>query len=176
MNNKSPKTGIYLAVAISMMFCLILAAGMFFFYEEGNQPKEYQSDDSPGAVAYNYLLALAEKDFNRAYGYLSPDLPGYPVDVDEFLAELEDRELLPSYEIDPCVYIEAVGVNEGQAEVELRMQFYDPCLKGWWLEVENLSQTPGQIRLEQVGEDWVIVDADDWFFFSNCWADVSHCE
>ena len=176
MNNKSPKTGIFLAVAISMIFCLTLAAGMFFFYKEGNQPKEYQSDDGPGAVAYNYLLALAEKDFNRAYGYLSPDLPGYPPDVDQFILELEERELLPAYEIDPCVYLIKVDQDQDFAKVELRMQYYDPCLKGWWLEVENLSQTPGRIELERIEDSWQIVGGDDWFFFHSCWSDPNQCE
>jgi hypothetical protein len=173
---KSPKTGLILAGIISLIFCLTLAAGLYFFYQEGKQVKDYQAEDRPEGVAYNYLMALVKKDFARAYGYVSPDLSGYPLDVDDFLAELEDQGLLPAYEIDPCVYTEGVKTDGDQAEVELRVQYYDPCLKGWWLEIENLTQTPGQLTLKQVGESWMIIDADDWFFFSNCWVDVSHCE
>lgn len=172
----SPKTGLILAGIISMLICLTLGAGWFFFYQEGKQQKDYQADGSPEAAAFNYLMALAKKDFIRAYGYLSPDLAGFPADVDIFLAELEDRGLLPAYEIDPCVYIEDANINEDQAEVELRMQYYDPCLKGWWLEIENLTQTPGHLMLRQIGESWMIVDADDGFFFSNCWTDLDDCK
>ena len=173
---KSPKTGLILAGIVSLVFCLTLGAGLFFFFLEGKQPKEFRTDDSPEAAAYNYLMGLVKEDFDRAYKYLSPQLPGYPVDMDQFLSELKDRELLPSYEIDPCVYIESVSLDGNQAEVDLRVQYYDPCLKGWWLEIENLTQTPGQLTLKQVGESWMIIDADDWFFFSSCWVDVSQCE
>jgi len=173
---ESPKTGLILVGIIIILFCFTLGAGLYFFYQEGKQPKAYQAEDSPEDIAYNYLMALVKKDFDRAYGYLSPDLPGYPEDIDAFLIALEDRELLPAYEINPCVYVEGVNAEQDQALVNLRMQYYDPCLKGWWLEIENLSQTPGQLTLEQVGESWLIVDADDWFFFSNCWLDKYQCE
>jgi hypothetical protein len=171
-----PKTGMILAGIISIIFCLTLAAGWYFFYQEGKQPKDYQAEDKPAGIAYNYLLALVDGDFQRAYGYLSPELPGYPSSSETFRIELEERELLPAYEIDPCVYVEEVTLNQDQAVVQLRMQYYDPCLKGWWLEIENLSQTPGKIYLEEIGGSWMIMDADDWFFFSNCWQDLNDCE
>ena len=170
------RIGLILAGIVSILFCITLVAGLFFFYQEGKQLKDYQVEDSPEAVAYNYLMALQKKNFSKAYDYLSPDLPGYPADLDQFIADLNDQELLPAYEIDPCVYIEEVKEQQDHTEVELRMQYYDPCLKGWWLEIENLSQTPGQLKLVQIGDNWKIVDANDWFFFSNCWADMSQCE
>jgi hypothetical protein len=173
---KSPKTGLILAGIISLVFCLTLTAGLFFFYQEGKQPKDYLTEDRPGGVAFNYLTALVKKDFTRAHSYLSTELPAYPNDEEDFLTTLEEQELLPAYEIDPCVYVEGVKLDGDQAEVELRMQYYDPCLQGWWLEIENLSQTPGKFYLELVEDSWMIVDADDRFFFSNCWSDLNDCK
>jgi hypothetical protein len=39
----------------------------------------YQVEGTPESVAHNYLLALQKEDYQRAYGYLSPTLKGYPV-------------------------------------------------------------------------------------------------
>ena len=44
----------------------------------------YQPENSPTGVAHNYLLALQQKDYERAYGYLSTSLPGYPANSREF--------------------------------------------------------------------------------------------
>jgi hypothetical protein len=159
-----------------MLSFLTLAAGLFFFYKEGNQQKGYQEGDRPEAAAYNYLMALARKDFSLAYVYLSPSLPGFPVNLDAFIGDLEEGDLLPAYEIDPCVYVENTDVFQGHATIDLRLQYYDPCLKGWWLEIQNLSQTPGQLKLVQEGGNWKIIGADDWFFFDKCWSDLSICE
>src|SRR3972149_1468711 len=54
----------------------------------------YQSEDTPQGVAHNYLLALQERDYERAFGYLSPDLAGSPQRGDEFAGDLKQ---FPSY-------------------------------------------------------------------------------
>ena len=163
-------------IGIGVLLCATLVVGLVAFFALTNRPKGYQSGDSPEATAYNYLMALVKKDYRRAYGYLSPTLPQYPEDLDIFIRDLEQHNLLPVYELDPCVYIEGAEVKSDQAEVKLRVQYYDPCLRSWWLEIQNLTQTPGQMRLEQVEGSWKIVDADDWFFYYGCWADSSECK
>jgi hypothetical protein len=44
----------------------------------------YQPDDTPEGVAHNYLFALRQGDYARAYSYLSPKLAGYPDSVGAF--------------------------------------------------------------------------------------------
>lgn len=47
---------------------LVVVALAFFFTRQGGQ--DYTNDDSPAGVIHNYLLALSQNDFNRAYPYL----------------------------------------------------------------------------------------------------------
>ncbi|MCC7119691.1 MAG: hypothetical protein IT310_14295 [Anaerolineales bacterium] len=43
----------------------------------------HQSEDTPEGVSYNFLLALQQKDYERAYEYLSPDILGYPARAED---------------------------------------------------------------------------------------------
>ena len=126
--------------------------------------KGYRSGGEPEAIAYNYLMALVRRDYARAYGYLLPTLPQYPVTVEEFLDDLEHHQLLPAYELQPCVYIESVEVDTARAEIELRMQYYDPCFGGGF-DFQNLSFNQVRMRLERIGDGWKIVDSEGGFYY-----------
>lgn len=51
-------------------------------------PEYMVSEDSPEAAVHNYLLALRKDDHERAYGYLSPGLDGYPEGVEDFVEDM----------------------------------------------------------------------------------------
>ena len=53
-------------------------------------PPSYKEENSAENVAYNYLLALQEHNYVRAYGYLSPSLSGYPPSVERFISNLRN--------------------------------------------------------------------------------------
>lgn len=126
--------------------------------------KGYQRGSSPDAIAYNYLMALVRQDYARAYGYLSPALPRYPATAEGFVDDLEEHRLLPFYELDPCVYVEAVETDGDRAVVELRVQYYDPCLRGGF-DFRNLSFNQTRLELEHAEEGWRIVGSDGGFFY-----------
>lgn len=68
--------GIVVGIVVLVVVTLVVAL---------RQPSPaYQPEDNPTGVAHNYLLALQQGDYARAYSYLSPKLPGYPVDEDAF--------------------------------------------------------------------------------------------
>jgi len=125
--------------------------------------KGYRSGGEPEAIAYNYLMALVRRDYARAHGYLSPTLPQYPATVEEFLGDLERHQLLPAYELRPCVYIESMEVDTDGAEIELRMQYYDPCFRGGF-DFRNLSFNQVRMRLERIGDGWKIVDSGGFYY------------
>ncbi len=54
---------------------LIVAALAVFF--TGQDQAAYVSDNTPDGVVHNYVLAVLNKDYNKAYGYLA-DLPNKP--------------------------------------------------------------------------------------------------
>lgn len=54
---------------------LIIVALVLFFVRQ--QKAEYRPDDSPNNVVHNYILAVLERDYERAYTYL-PNGPEKP--------------------------------------------------------------------------------------------------
>jgi len=88
--------------------------------------------------------------------------------VEGFLSDLEERRLLPIYELRPCVYVESVETDGDRAAVELRVQYYDPCLRGGF-DFRNLSFNQTRLELERVGDEWRIVDSEGEFFYAG-WA------
>ena len=65
--------GILLAIAALALLAVIL------FLTRQSWQQGYVADDTPEGVLRNYVLALENKDFQRAYGYLSEGAgkPGY---------------------------------------------------------------------------------------------------
>lgn len=57
-------TGILVGVGV----LIVLAVGMFFV-RQGKQV--YMEEDTPEGVVHNYIIALQQKDYDRAYGYLA---------------------------------------------------------------------------------------------------------
>jgi len=68
-------TGILIGIAV-----LIVVALAVFFSRRGTQT--YAREDSPEGVVHNYILAILNKDYKKAYGYLA-DLDNKPT-YDEF--------------------------------------------------------------------------------------------
>ncbi len=68
---KQDKFLLGILIFIGLLVVLSLA---LFFTRDRPQPV---ADDTPEGVVYNYLLALQEKDYERAYAYLA-DEPGKP--------------------------------------------------------------------------------------------------
>ena len=57
-------TGILLGIGVLVVLALVV-----FFSRKDTQT--YVSDDTPEGVVHNYVLALLNKDYERAYGYLA---------------------------------------------------------------------------------------------------------
>ncbi len=91
-----------LGILIGIGVLAALAVALFFI-RKGDQ--SYGSEDTPEGVARNYILALQNQDFERAYQYL---------------AEGEDRPDLTTFQsnlLASGVEIERVAVELGSAKV-----------------------------------------------------------
>ena len=62
---------------------IVLVITSIFVVQSLPEPS-YKDGVSPESVAHNYLLALHQDDYVRAYSYLSMQLDGYPKTADEF--------------------------------------------------------------------------------------------
>ena len=90
--------GILIGIAV-----LIIAALTVFFTRQNQQT--YGSEDTPEGVVHNYVLAVLNKDYQKAYGYLA-DLENKP-NYDAFHRSFATGSLNPSN----------VGMKIGQADV-----------------------------------------------------------
>ncbi|MCI0554887.1 MAG: hypothetical protein L0287_28390, partial [Anaerolineae bacterium] len=68
-------TGILIGIGV-----LVIAALAVFFSRRDTQT--YIADDNPEGVVHNYVVAVLEKDYHKAYGYLA-DLDNKPT-LDDF--------------------------------------------------------------------------------------------
>jgi hypothetical protein len=91
-------TGILIGVGVLIVLALVL----FFTRQED---KEYKAENTPDGVVHNYVLAILNKDYEKAYGYLA-DLENKPT-YQEFR-----QSFLNGY-----VSSESAGVEIGEVEI-----------------------------------------------------------
>ena len=138
-----------------------------------NKPKPaYQSEDTPGGVAFNYLFALQQKEYERAYRYLSPSIAGYPREAETFADDIHDhswtfRNLDSS---STTLEVDSVNINGKRADVKIReTRFYEGDLfnSSQYTNLFNMT-----LRQNEKGE-WKIEDADDYWLW--CWNNNDGC-
>ena len=136
-----------------------------------NQPA-YQVDDTAEGVAHNYLLALQLEDYERAYAYLSPALPGYPEDAETFEKNVVEKpwHFGGSYADNVSLAIEAANVTGNQARIIARKTvFYRAGLFD-----SGQSSNTFNMSLRQEGGDWKVMESDD--YWTDCWESYAGCQ
>jgi len=114
-------TGILIGIGV-----LIVIALAVFFSRKDTQ--NYIAEDSPEGVVHNYVLAILNKDFEKAYGYLA-DLENKP-NYDEFRRPFLKGDIRPE---DAAVDVGEAEISGDEASVEVS-QIYnssDPFSSGY---------------------------------------------
>ena len=150
---------------------IVLVITSIFMVQSLPEPS-YKDGVSPESVAHNYLLALHQDDYVRAYSYLSMQLDGYPKTADEF----EDLVLNNSWDfrIDDNDNVQTevieVDIEDDRARVLVReTTFYSG---GIFSDGYDLSTFRMTLRLDN--EVWKIRSASQ--YWSNCLSDPSACQ
>jgi hypothetical protein len=134
-----------------------------------NQPG-YQPDDTAEGVAHNYLLALQLEEYERAYGHLSPSLPGHPADVETFERDVEDnRWSFGYYDDDVSLAIEAVNVTGDRAKIVVRKTVF---YRGGLFDSGQSSDT-FEMTLRREEGAWKVADSDR--YWADCWESSKGC-
>lgn len=132
-----------------------------------SRPKpEYRDDDSPEAVVHNYLLALRQEEYERAYGYLSPGLRGYPRDVEAFTEDVED-----SYSFsfgNTTIDVQSATIRGTSAMVEVLETSFSG---GDDLFNSGNYERRFDMKLSQENGEWKLVDGNR--YWTSCWEKVS---
>lgn len=89
-------------ILIGIGALIVVALALFFTRQD---KREYLSEDAPEGVAHNYALAVLNKDYEKAYGYLA-DLKYKPT-YEEF------RQSFLNGMVNP----EGMGLDVGNAEI-----------------------------------------------------------
>lgn len=162
------KTDKLLIGIVTGIVLLVVAA---FGVALGKPKQAYQAEDKPEGVGFNYLFALQQKDYARAYGYLSPTLRHYPPDAESFTNDVRNNYVTGGLE-DSSTTLEIVSVDivGNQAFVEFRRtDFYAGDLFNSYQSSYNFTMT-----LERDGSGgWKIVHSDNYWLW--CWDNVSPC-
>lgn len=132
-------------------------------------PPVYRTDNTPGAVADNYVTALIAGDFVNAYAQLSPSLPGYPASAADF--ETQFRASF-SYDELPGANFTLTAPPPGDEIVAFTVTLNFPG-QGGPFPGDPLTRT-AQLRLIAENGQWRIIDGDDPLI-PYCLANPSGC-
>lgn len=114
-------TGILIGIGV-----LVLAALVVFFTRRDTQT--YVSEDAPEGVVHNYVVALLEKDYEKAYSYLA-DLDNKPA-YDDFRQAFLNGAVNPD---NVAIDIGDSEISGDEASVEVSMVYNssDPFSTGY---------------------------------------------
>ena len=105
-------TGILIGIGALILLALVL----FFMRRDGQS--EYVADSAPEGVAHNYVLAVLNKDYQKAYGYLA-DLENKPT-YEQFRQSFFNGSVNPT---DAGVEVGAAEINGDEAIVTLSVYY-----------------------------------------------------
>ncbi len=135
----------FLTGIIAGIMILVAIALVVFFTRKGTV-QNYQSEDNPRGVVYNYILALHNSDFNKAYEYLSI-LPGKPT-----LSQFKQTMALNS----PQYKTNAVDVTDETITNQTAMVTVVTLMSGGGLFNEGYRNSENA-TLEKVNGVWRII-------------------
>lgn len=89
----------------------------------------YINDENPEGVIFNYILALKNSDFKKAWDYLSPTLKHYPRNAEVFSQIIRNNFSIPYIDQDYILKFGATQISENRATVNvIQTVFYSENL------------------------------------------------
>jgi len=129
------------------------------------QPEpEYQNSDSPEAIVHNYLLALRQDDFDRAYQYVSHNLIGYPRSVLAFQEDIDDSYRFSGLRQDVTIDVQSSTIRAETASVEV----LEGSFTGGDLLSSGSYERRFDMKLRLEDGEWRLVDGER--YWSTCWS------
>lgn len=109
-----------MGILIGIGLLILLALGLFFTRQD---KRDYVADDTPAGVINNYVLAVLNKDYEKAYGYLA-DLEHKP-DYAEFRQSFLNGMVNPANVGVDIGEVQTVG-DEATVNLTIYYSYSDP--------------------------------------------------
>ncbi len=140
-----------------------------------NRPEPtYMPEDTPQGIAHNYLLALEKEEYERAYGYLSPDLENYPSTMNAFTREITDNPWQFRTNTDATLAVgETIIIGDFATATIYENRFRDGDLFDGVFD-SGPNSYAFDMDLEMIAGEWKIVDSH--YYFASCWNHEDGCE
>ncbi|MFT3890337.1 MAG: hypothetical protein QM730_01780 [Anaerolineales bacterium] len=144
-------TGILIGIGL-----LVVIALTVFFTRKDSQT--YITEDTPEGVVHNYVVAVLDKDYEKAYGYLA-DLDHKPT-LDEFRQSFLNGSVNPN---NGAVDVGQSEISNEEASVEVAMIYNpnDPFSSGY-------RDTQRALLVKQNGA-WKISSMPTYYFWDYAW-------
>lgn len=138
------------------------------------RPKQaYLPDDTPEGVAFNYLFALQQGDYEKAHDYLSPSMKGYPPTQEKFASDLRTYSWVFDRLMNSSVAIEVISTKPRgeRADVEMReTRFYENGL----FDSGESTQTFTMTVVKRPDGAWKVENSEEYWLW--CWNQNSGCK
>jgi len=154
--------GIVVGIVILVVVALVAVLA-------GPEP-EYLPDDSPENVAHNYLLALQNMDYERAYSYLSPYLRGYPFTLNKFNENIQDNSWNFRSGESVTLSVEKTVVIGKTAIVTIS----ESRFRGGDLFNTGQRTNVFEMKLRLEGDSWKVASSP--YYFASCWDQAGGCK
>ena len=144
-------TGILICIAVLVVIALVV-----FFLRQGSQ--SYISEEAPEGVVHNYVLAVLNDDYEKAYGYLA-DLDNKPT-YEQFRDAFVKGVVNPN---NSAVDIGSSEVSDDTASVEVALIYNpsDPFSTGY-------RDVQRAVLVRQAGE-WKLSSMPGYYFWDYNW-------
>jgi len=130
----------------------------------------YRPDDTPEGAVHNYLLALRQGEYERAYSYLAPDLVSYPASAAEFASDVERNRWEFRLDEDVSLVVESAQIDGDRATAVVQeTTFYSGGLFN-----SNQFTRSFTMTLERSDDRWLITRADSYLLY--CWTHEEGCQ
>jgi hypothetical protein len=115
-------------IGIIIFIVLLAASALGIFFLRQNTGSTYLPEDSPEGIVHNYVVALNQNDFERAYGYLveAERKPTYSQFRQVFISSQTEKE-------NQTIRIDGVEILDDEAIVRVTIQYIarGPFSGGW---------------------------------------------
>lgn len=156
-----------LAIVAGVVVLIVTALAM----AARQQPPGYLEDGSPEGVTHDYLLALANSDFERAWLLLSPEAPGYPSTLEQFVDDIADqRWAFALHEPSRAFSVSDASIAGGRAVVVVT----ESTFRQQGLFDSNQWTREFTVTLARDGDTWRILSSER--YWHRCWSTPPPCE